>query len=93
MQPLLITAFLLTTVSLGGVAMNELSHGEVAEVMGFGHRHMFDHGGYHCTSHDHSQHAQAHMQHMHEENNMTHGQCPGPMHDNHPMHPGGPQNG
>jgi hypothetical protein len=91
--PLLLTAFLLTAVSMGGVAINEYTHGDMAEMMGFGHRHMFDHGGYHCAPHDHGEHGQRHMQHMHEENHLPHHQCNGgaDMHRQDTMRPGGPQ--
>lgn len=93
-QPLLLAAFLLTAVSMAGVAVNEHTHGGVAEMMGFGHRHMMDHGGYHCVPHDHPEHGERHMQHMHEENQMPHNQCAGGGHmhrqDSH-MEQGGQQ--
>lgn len=91
-SPLLLVALLLTALSMGGVAANELSHGSVAEIMGFGHRHMSDTGGYHCADHDDARHAQAHMQHMHEDHALDHTQCPGGPHMHRPdgsMHGGG----
>lgn len=47
------------------VGANEASHGEVAEMMGFGHHHMADYGGYHCSGHNGSTHAGQHAEHMH----------------------------
>ena len=40
-------------LALGGAFLaNEWSHGGLAEATGLGHRHMLDHGGYHCADHD-----------------------------------------
>ena len=74
-----------------GTMANEGTHGGVAEMMGFGHHHMADYGGYHCASHMGADGGQ-HVQHMHEEMAVHHDDCPGgqEMHDlDHPMMPGG----
>ena len=44
---------------------NEVTHGSVAETMGFGHHHLADYGGYHCAGHDDAAHAELHYEHMH----------------------------
>lgn len=54
---------------LGAVGANEMMHGDLAEGMGLGHRHMADYGGYHCSAPG-DEHHSAHMEHMH---NGTHG--------------------
>ena len=87
----------LVVAGVAGVGMmaNEATHGGVAEMMGLGHNHMADYGGYHCASHDGS-HGQHHMTHMHDETHAGHAGCPGgsQMHDmDHPMMPGGMMHG
>lgn len=64
-QPLILSALLLTAFSMGGVAVNEYSHGGVADMMGFGHRHMFDGVGDHCPVY------MAHQTGMHGEGGMS----------------------
>lgn len=44
---------------------NEISHGEVADTVGFGHQHMLDYDGYHCAPHDDEAHREHHYEHMH----------------------------
>jgi hypothetical protein len=71
---------------------NEWSHGGFAEAMGLGHRHLFDHGGHHCASHDDAAVGAKHMEHMHDGNRtVTHGLCPGGarMHERNGTHMGG----
>lgn len=59
-----------------GVMANEASHGGMAQAMGLGHHHLTDVGGYHCASHTGPDGA-THMEHMHNETMMQHGNCPG----------------
>lgn len=87
---------LLAALGVGGIAamgtmVNEGTHGDVAEMMGFGHHHMADYGGYHCASHM-GEEGDEHFRHMHEDHETRHDDCPGggDMHDmDHPMMPGG----
>lgn len=78
---------------------NEAMHGDVAEAMGAGHQHMLDYGDYHCAPHDHAEHGDHHMEHMHAGSNGTstngthhhdvdHSECPGGGHMG-PGHHGG----
>lgn len=61
-----------------GFAVNEWSHGGMAQTMGLGHHHMTDYGGYHCAMHDDADHAAHHLAHMHGNNTtMPHDGCPG----------------
>jgi hypothetical protein len=61
-----------------GFAMNEWSHGGMTEMMGLGHHHMSDVGGYHCAMHDDAEHVTHHMSHMHGNNRTApHDACPG----------------
>jgi hypothetical protein len=86
---------LIAALAIGGLAAvgamaNEATHGGVSEMMGMGHHHMADVGGYHCASHM-DEHGEHHMEHMHEEHPMDHDSCPGGsgMHDmDDPMMPG-----
>lgn len=55
---------------------NEATHGGVSEMMGLGHHHMADYGGYHCASHD-GTHGHHHVEHMHNETRTAHEDCPG----------------
>ena len=78
---------LIACLAVGGLAamgtmVNEGTHGGLAEMMGLGHHHMADYGGYHCASHDGEDGAE-HMEHMHGEHPMDHSDCPGgsDMHD------------
>jgi hypothetical protein len=59
-----ILAVALAGVLFAGFAVNEMSHGAMAEMMGLGHRHMLDHGGYHCAEPT-SEHWERHQSHMH----------------------------
>ena len=59
-----------------GFAVNEWSHGALAEAAGLGHHHALDAGGLHCTG---GGRAGAHLAHMHA-NATGHDGCPGPLH-------------
>lgn len=77
-----------TGVSLvlaGGFFGNEWTHGGLSETWGLGHHHMFDYGGYHCTSHNDTVHPQHHYEHMHANGSRPHRHCPGSL----GMHDGG----
>ena len=90
LAPNLIVALAIAGLAGMGTMANEGTHGGVAEMMGLGHQHMTDVGGYHCASHM-GDHGQEHMEHMHEEHPMDHSSCPGGsgMHDmDQPMMPG-----
>jgi hypothetical protein len=61
-----------------GFAMNEVSHGGVAEMMGAGHHHVVDMGGAHCADHGDPEHADHHAEHMHgNATALPHDECPG----------------
>lgn len=61
------TLALLTTsvILLGITATNEISHGAVAGTVGFGHNHMADYGGYHCSGPDDAEAWMNHVEHVH----------------------------
>ena len=82
MQTGMMAALIVSGVAGAGMMANEASHGQVAEMMGVGHQHMADYGGYHCTSHQ-GDHASHHVDHMHNETHAAHAGCPGGsgMHD------------
>lgn len=91
MQTGMVAALVVSGVAGVGMMANEMTHGGVSETMGLGHQHMADYGGYHCASHM-GEHGAHHVEHMHNETHMDHGNCPGgaSMHDReHPMRPGG----
>ncbi|MGQ0536630.1 MAG: hypothetical protein ACT4PT_11220 [Methanobacteriota archaeon] len=75
-------ASLLVPLALAGLAgagfvVNEWSHGAMAESGGLGHRHLLDHGGYHCATHDGARGTE-HVAHMHGNTTaVPHEACPG----------------
>jgi hypothetical protein len=95
MHAAVLAALVVSGVAGLGTMANEATHGGVSEMMGMGHHHMTDMGGYHCASHV-GEHGSQHMDHMHDETHMAHDNCPGgsDMHDmDNPMMPGGMMNG
>ena len=83
----------IAALAVGGLAamgtmINEGTHGEIAEMMGLGHHHMTDYGGYHCASHT-GEHGADHMEHMHGDHPMDHDDCPGGADMHHMDHMGG----
>lgn len=72
----MMAALVVSGVAGVGMMGNEMTHGGMSEMMGMGHNHMADYGGYHCSSHtgDHGSH---HMDHMHGDNYTAHEGCPG----------------
>ena len=50
MNGLLLTSFVIYVLAGGAAAVNEASHGWVAQQMGVGHQHWIDHGGHHCEA-------------------------------------------
>lgn len=95
MQTGMMAALIVSGVAGTGMMANEATHGGMSEMMGMGHNHMSDVGGYHCASHNGGQGSQ-HMQHMHNQTMAAHGSCPGgaSMHDmQNPTMPGGMRNG
>lgn len=80
LQPAMMAALLVSGVAGIGMMANEASHGQMAELMGLGHNHMADYGGYHCAAHDGEQ-AALHAAHMHNGTGngtmVGHSDCPG----------------
>lgn len=76
MNPILVP--LAIAMAFGGMFVaNEWSHGAMSEIMGVGHHHALDYGGYHCAGHNDTLHGQHHQAHMHGNQSMPHGGCPG----------------
>src|SRR5687768_15667349 len=66
----LVAALAVAGIAGMGAMVNEGTHGEIAEMMGFGHHHMADYGGYHCASHM-GENGNEHFQHMHEDHDRS----------------------
>lgn len=65
-------------VMMTGFTANELSHGNVAEMMGLGHHHALDYNGYHCAGVEDATHWQHHVDHVHGgDASMPHAGCGG----------------
>lgn len=76
MQAAMLGALIVSGVAGIGMMTNEATHGGVAEMMGLGHHHMTDVGGYHCASHA-GEHGAHHVDHMHNETHSSHSRCQG----------------